>query len=297
MTGDFSGKGGFNGSWCTPVVLRTGERDELVLVETARVAAYEPKSGKLLWSCKGLPSQVFASPAVGEGVLVAMGHNIPSGTKVMAVKLGGTGDVSETHRLWETNLRTECIGSGIVTKGCVFLVTQHGIGLCLDLKTGKKLWEERLGNQNGSWSSLLLVNDRLLIMNQSGQVSVLRASPKFERLHTNTIPEETTCSSLAIAGGRVFLRTYESLWCFGRNAPGGGDGSLAVAQPSISPNETRISERKKQVVDLLKSIETGDSKPAAFINAKKYIQHNLAVGDGIEGLVAVLKLLPALLKT
>jgi len=219
-TGDFSGKGGFNGSWCTPVVLRTGDREELVLVEMSRVAAYDPKTGKLLWSCKGLPSQVFSTPAVGEGVLVAMGHNIPSGTSVMAVKLGGTGDVSETHRLWETNLTTECIGSGIIAKSCVFLVTQNGLGLCLDLKTGKKLWQERLGNHSGSWSSLLLINDCLLVNNQSGQVSVLRASPKFEQLHTNTIPAETTCSSLAIAGGRVFLRTYDALWCFSRNPEG-----------------------------------------------------------------------------
>src|SRR5262245_31274722 len=97
MAGDFSGKGGFSGSWCTPVVLRTGDRDELILVESSRVAAYDPKTGKSLWTFKGLPGQVFASPAVGEGVLVAMGHITPSGTKVIAMKLGGSGDVTETH--------------------------------------------------------------------------------------------------------------------------------------------------------------------------------------------------------
>ncbi len=52
------------------------------------------------------------------------------------------------------------------------------------------------------------------------------------------------------------------------------------------------AERKQQVTDLLKSIETGDAKPAGVINATKYTQHNLGVADGIEGLVAVLKLLP-----
>lgn len=52
------------------------------------------------------------------------------------------------------------------------------------------------------------------------------------------------------------------------------------------------SVRKQQVVDLLKSIETGDPKPAGVVNPKKYIQHNLGVADGIEGFVALLKLLP-----
>jgi predicted SnoaL-like aldol condensation-catalyzing enzyme len=53
-----------------------------------------------------------------------------------------------------------------------------------------------------------------------------------------------------------------------------------------------MSERKQQVVDLLKSIETGDSRPLAFIDAGKYIQHNLAVADGLAGLAALLKNLP-----
>jgi predicted SnoaL-like aldol condensation-catalyzing enzyme len=65
---------------------------------------------------------------------------------------------------------------------------------------------------------------------------------------------------------------------------------FSAAQPPRK--ESKMSERKRQVVDLLKSIETGDPKPAAVVNPKKYIQHNLAVGDGIEGFVAVLKLLP-----
>ena len=65
---------------------------------------------------------------------------------------------------------------------------------------------------------------------------------------------------------------------------------FSAAQPP--KKESKMSERKQQVVDLLKSIETGDPKPAAVVNPKKYVQHNLAVGDGIEGFVAVLKLLP-----
>jgi predicted SnoaL-like aldol condensation-catalyzing enzyme len=49
---------------------------------------------------------------------------------------------------------------------------------------------------------------------------------------------------------------------------------------------------KQQVLDLLKSLETGDPKPAAAIHSGKYIQHNLAVGDGVQGLLAVLKAAP-----
>ena len=66
------------------------------------------------------------------------------------------------------------------------------------------------------------------------------------------------------------------------------------ANPSStqSKENTVIKERKQQVVALLKSIETGDPKPVALINPNKYIQHNLAVADGLAGLGAVLTLLP-----
>lgn len=56
--------------------------------------------------------------------------------------------------------------------------------------------------------------------------------------------------------------------------------------------EKDMSEQKRQVVDLLKSVETGDPKPAGIVNPNKYTQHNLAVGDGLGGFVAVLKQLP-----
>ncbi len=53
-----------------------------------------------------------------------------------------------------------------------------------------------------------------------------------------------------------------------------------------------MSNYKQQVVELLKSIESGDPKPLAYINPDKYIQHNLAVGDGLAGVRALLQSLP-----
>jgi outer membrane protein assembly factor BamB len=165
-----------------------------------------------------LPPQVFAAPAIGDGILVAMGHITPSGTQLLAVQPGGNGDVRETNRLWEARLPRDVIGSGIVANGCVFLVAENGVAICLDGKTGEKKWEHRLrgtGSRGGSWSSLVLNQGKLLVGNQSGEVFVLEASPEFRLLETNSIPDETTCASPAIADHQVFLRTYEALWCFG----------------------------------------------------------------------------------
>jgi len=218
-SGNMRGRGGFNGSWCTPVIIHVDDHDELIVVESSQVASYDPKTGKQLWNCRGLPQQVFSSPAIGEGVLVAMGHRTPSGTQIVAVKLGGKGDISDTKCLWQKQLPREYIGSGIVAGGCVFLIADNGTALCLDIKTGETKWEQRLkgtsGGLGGSWSSIVRVGDRLLITNHSGVTFVVKAAPSFELLQTNPIFKERTCASLALSDGQVFLRTHESLWCFG----------------------------------------------------------------------------------
>jgi outer membrane protein assembly factor BamB len=218
-TPDFSGRGGFRGSWSTPVVVRVGDHDELIVVHPFQITGYEPKTGKELWVCKGLPEQVFTSPAIGDGVLVATGHLVPAGTTVMAVKLGGSGDVTEANRLWQTKLPKECIGSGVITGGFVYLVSENGFLVCLDLKSGEKKWENRLPGTSvakGSWSSLVLADGKLLAVNHSGETFVLKASSEFEVLATNSISAETTCASLAISDGLVFLRTHQGIWCFGK---------------------------------------------------------------------------------
>ncbi|MSU35460.1 MAG: hypothetical protein EXS36_10165 [Pedosphaera sp.] len=71
------------------------------------------------------------------------------------------------------------------------------------------------GTKSGSWSSVLLANGRLYIPNQSGDVIVLKAAPKFELVRVNSIGTEPTNASLAALDGELFLRTDKALWCLG----------------------------------------------------------------------------------
>ena len=85
---------------------------------------------------------------------------------------------------------------------------------------GKTIWEERLqgtGARGSSWSSILLADGRIFVPNQSGDVFVLRASPTFEVLATNSVSEPTN-ASLAASNGDLLLRTEKSLWCFSDTA-------------------------------------------------------------------------------
>jgi outer membrane protein assembly factor BamB len=209
-----AGTGGPTGSWSTPIVVAAGDHDELIMNFPNRLAAYDPTSGRQLWLSKGLGATIYTTPLWGDAVLVAMSSDMNGGNAI-AVKPGGAGDVSETQRLWRLDRVKGAIGSGVIYQGHIYTLDRDGIAACLNLKTGEKVWEERLqgsGSRSSSWSSMLLASGRIYVPNQSGDVFIVRASPKFEVLAVNSVSESTN-SSLAASDGDLFLRTDKSLWC------------------------------------------------------------------------------------
>jgi outer membrane protein assembly factor BamB len=210
------------GSWTTPIVVDAGERQELIMAFPGRVCALDPQTGREYWTCHGLNPLVYTSPLFSEGIVLIMGGFNGS---TLAVKTGGMGDVTETRRLWRIPKTRQRIGSGVVHNGHVFILDEPGIAQCMELQTGKVIWDERLrgpGANGASWSSILLSGDKLYAMNQSGDTFILEASPQFRVLSTNSIGE-TTLASLAPAGGKLLVRTHTALWCI-------GDGGNAASQ-------------------------------------------------------------------
>jgi len=195
-------------------VIRAGDHDELIMNFPNRLVAYDPATGKQLWLSKGLGGTIYTTPLSGDAVLLATSSDMNGGNAI-AVKPGGSGDVTESQRLWRLPRIKGAIGSGVIYEGYIYTIDRDGIATCLDLKTGEKVWEERLrgaGARTGSWSSMLLANGRIYIPNQSGDVFILRASPKFEPQATNTVNEPTN-ASLAASDGDLVMRTDNGLWC------------------------------------------------------------------------------------
>ena len=183
-----------------------------------RVVAFAPNTGEELWMCQGLNPLVYTSPLFSEGVIVAMGG---FNGMALAVRAGGKGDVTDTHRLWHHARTKQRIGSGVIHDGHVYILDDPGIAECIELQTGQVVWEERLrgpGPTSNSWGSMVSAGDKLYVANQSGDCFVLRASPTFTVLATNSIPERTI-GSLAVSDGEIFIRTYENLWCISSDGP------------------------------------------------------------------------------
>ena len=199
----------WNGSWATPVVAKIKGRDELIIPWARVLKAYDPASGKELWSCEGLSALTYTSPLVsGDVVAVLCGF----GGSYLAVKAGGDGDVTAANRLWHVEKSTQRIGSGVVVGEHILFPNENGIVQCVELKSGKTVFAERGAGQ--TWGSMVLAGDRIYVTNQRGETIVLAAKPSFEVLARNPLNEKSQ-SSPAIAGGDIFIRTYGHLWCIG----------------------------------------------------------------------------------
>ena len=208
-------KAEYLGSWTTPTVMKVDGRDQLLMSWPRRLAAYDPKTGDELWTCSGLNPLVYTSPIYDQGIVVAMGG---FGGTTIAVRAGGSGDITESRRLWMLDKQPQRIGSGVIHDGHIYIHNDPGIAECYELMSGKLVWKERLSGEGSSgtnWSSVMLADGNCYTITQGGDCFVFKASPKFELVSTNPLGESSN-SSIVPSDGELFIRTNEALWCIGQ---------------------------------------------------------------------------------
>jgi outer membrane protein assembly factor BamB len=232
--GGASGLGGDSkwiGSWTTPLVVTVGDHDELILPVPQKLRAFDPATGKELWSCAGLGALVYTSPLYSkDGIIVAMsGFYGPA----LAVRAGGSGDVTKTHRLWHhTKPNPQRIGSGVIVGKHVYILNDSDMMQCLELETGKQVWGEHVGS---TWSSMVAVGDRLYITSKNATTYIVKAATTFEAPTVNPLLSETMYASLAISDGDLFLRTYKALWCITEKQAAPPPGNSVKAALELLP--------------------------------------------------------------
>jgi outer membrane protein assembly factor BamB len=192
--------------WGTPVVINTGTRDELIVNSQRRVAAYDPDSGKELWTVRGMTFEVIPTPVVGEGlVFTSSGRAGPT----YAIRPGGAGDVTSSHVVWSTPKGSPFVPSGIVHDGLLYLVNDmQSILTVYEAKTGTLVYQGRMGvaQREGFSASPVVVNNELYFTNDDGETFVVKAGREFNLLHTNSLGERTLASP-ALVDGIWYWRT------------------------------------------------------------------------------------------
>ncbi|MGH9314711.1 MAG: PQQ-binding-like beta-propeller repeat protein, partial [Vicinamibacterales bacterium] len=190
-------------AYSTPLVIRVGERDEVVSVGAYRTTAYDPESGKEIWRVgyeDGFSN--VPRPVYGHGlVYIATGFHQPS---LIAVRPDGSGDVTGTHVAWTLRRAVPLTPSPLLVGDELYIVSDTGIASCLDAKTGHVYWQQRLG---GAYSaSPVFADGRIYFLAEQGVATVIAPGKEFRKLATSTL-DGATLASMAVSGKSIFIRT------------------------------------------------------------------------------------------
>jgi outer membrane protein assembly factor BamB len=205
-------------SWGTPIIVPIDGKDQLLYCPAFQLKSVDPKTGTENWVCEGLMEYVYTSPLYSpeHKIAVAMSGYTKSD---LAVKLTGSSKYLKTDLLWHHAKNDQRVGSGIIVGDHIYIyeenAAERAVGpKCIELKTGKDVWqlEKKFGGVN--WGSMVHVDGKLYVLTRDGTTFIFKASPKFEVLATNRLEKgESTNSSPAISNGEIFIRTNRHLWC------------------------------------------------------------------------------------
>jgi outer membrane protein assembly factor BamB len=201
--------------WGSPIAIRVGDHDEIIVSSEYRVYAYDPQTGKERWSCAGNLVEVTPTPVVGHGMLFCCsGRTGPT----LAIRPGGSGDVTKTHVTWKIGKGSPFIPSPMLLGDYLYIINDIVcVVCCYEAKTGKLMWQERIGQavKHGISASPVAVDGKIFFTNDVGETYVLAAGPTYKLLHVNKL-NAPTLASPALLDGKWYWRTERQLLCIGK---------------------------------------------------------------------------------
>lgn len=221
---------GLRTTWSSPILAETKDgKQELVLNLPGKIAGYDPATGKELWHCEGIGStgeeeggfgfgggsSASSTPVARDGIVYAMGGGGRRGNATsLAIKLGGSGDVTKTHILWKQDK-----GNGNcspVLSGDHFCWVS-GIASSLKATDGKTAYQERLYDSRQEYVSAVAADNKIYALTRFNGMFVLAGGGKFEKLgHLDFQDESVFNASPAISNGRIYVRSNQYLYCLGK---------------------------------------------------------------------------------
>jgi hypothetical protein len=194
-------------SFCTPLLIEVGGQQQVISPGSDMVTAHDAKTGAEIWRVRYKGYSVIPRPVFGHGLLyLSTSYDSPN---FLAIKPNGQGDVTETHVAWTSQKGAPHTPSALLVGDEIYLVSDRGIASCLDAKTGKVHWSERL--PGGYSASPLYADGKVYFQSEEGVGYVVKAGTKFELLSKNDM-QERTLASYAVADGALFLRTADKLY-------------------------------------------------------------------------------------
>lgn len=200
-------EGDLRKAYSTPLVVTVGGDTQMLSVGAKALYGYDPASGRELWKVRTPAFSGAASPVYGGGIaymITGFGK-----TELLAVRVGGRGDVTDTNIAWKTASMVPQTPSPLLVDDLFFMINDSGTVTCLEAASGKQVWRERLGGNFAA--SLLYADGHVYCFSREGVTTVFKAARTYEALAANAL-DSGFMASPAVSGKTLFLRTKECLY-------------------------------------------------------------------------------------
>lgn len=198
-------------SYSAPLIRELAGRTQLIQCGDRCVASFDPDTGRQIWKVDGPSEEFVATPVYSEKAgLVFVSSSWPKQV-LLAIRPDGRGDVTQTHVAWQDTAGAPYVPSMIVAGEFLLSVSNSGVTFCYEAASGKVFWREKLGRHH---ASPVLADGLVFFINDDGQVNVIKPGVEFQCVAKYELGEPCYASP-AISDGRVFVRGFRHLFCFG----------------------------------------------------------------------------------
>ena len=195
-------------SWSTPIIAHAKDADQIITCAVPFVVAYDPQNGKEIWRAKGMNGEMTPSPIFAGGMVFACNDR----AALLAIRPDGSGDVTATHIAWEMSEYLPEIVSPLSDGQLVYMVDNGGKLTCVDAKDGQTVYKQEMDAEFKA--SPVLLGNVVYMLDLKGVMRILETGRAYKELGKAVVEEECQASP-AFAGGRIYLRGVENLYCIG----------------------------------------------------------------------------------
>jgi outer membrane protein assembly factor BamB len=195
----------------TPILV--DDETQIVSAGGDRVQGFDARTGKRIWSIYSQGEGVTPSPVVGDGLIfTSSGFEEPT---IRAIRLGGEGDITNTHIAWEQKKGVPVLPSPLYVHPHLYTISRDNILHCMEASTGKMVWLRRLTGAHSA--SPVFADGRIYVLSEEGVTFVLRPGPRYDEIARNSIGE-TCLASMAVSQGHFYIRSSEHLYSIGASS-------------------------------------------------------------------------------
>ncbi|WP_238397502.1 PQQ-binding-like beta-propeller repeat protein [Anatilimnocola aggregata] len=199
-------------AFSTPLLIEVAGQQQIISPAAGAIIAYEPVTGREVWRVRAPPDGYSNVPRPLSGHGLVFVSDSADKPRLLAIRPDGRGDVTDTHVAWTDTSALGLTASPVLVGEELYVISDRGVGTCLDAKTGKIHWRQRIGGDYSA--SLLHAAGHIYFQNEDGVAAVVKASKKFELVSKNDLGE-AVLASYAAADGAFFIRGERHLFRIG----------------------------------------------------------------------------------